>query len=257
MKMLKLKNILFRTINKCLPTILLLLIILNCNEIAEGTISAPKTNAEAKSARISKKDVIKLIKEQGTKTSYYLDYLSYQLINVDNDDDLEIIAQTVGGVRLGCFFLFDKKTYGKYSFVAERFWKIEKLNFAEYPNLIGDIKLNELIERSGGSGVDIYTAHLWYLKEGKFIEAWEGTVKERSFFQDNYYLGVGGYQYVNELDNLYTWLSNYSIEIDTNTQIEKPMTTVSIYRFDGNKFILETEEKCEHSKVFPNIQLKK
>lgn len=134
---------------------------------------------------------------------------------------------------------------------------MEKLIYVDYPNLSGGVKLNELTERSGGVDLDVYTTHLWYLKEGKFIETWEGTVKERSVFQGNYYLSVGGYQYIEEFYKLYTWLSNYSIKIHTNTPIEKPMTTVSVYRFDGNKFILEAEEKCEHSKVLTNIQLRK
>lgn len=213
------------------------------------------TNVEE--VKISKEDVIKLIKEQGKESNYYLENLSYQLANVDNDDDLEIVAHTYGGVHLGYFFLFDKGVNGKYSLVAERFWKVEKLNFDNFPNLLGCIKLHELTELSGGSDLSILTAHLWYLKDGKFIEAWKGTLKEQSVFQGNFGLTVGGYQYIDTFGHLYTWESDYNINMDTNIPKLKPTTTVSIYKFDSNKFILEFKGKCGHSKVFPNIQWRK
>lgn len=211
-------------------------------------------NSEVIQSKISKEDVVKLIKEHGKESNYYLEHLSFQLINVDNDDDLEIIAHTFGGVHLGYFFLFDKDVSGKYLLAAERFWKVEKLSFDSFPNLLGGIKLHELTELSGGSDLSILTAHLWYMKDGKFIEAWKGKLKEESVFQDNYALTVGGYQYIQTFSHLYTWSSNYLINTNTNIPKEKPTTTVSIYKFDGNKFILESEGKCEHSKVLPNMQ---
>jgi hypothetical protein len=44
-------------------------------------------------------------------------------------------------------------------------------------------KLNELIERGGGSGLGICAANLWHLKNGKFVEAWHRALRERSSFQ--------------------------------------------------------------------------
>ena len=38
--------------------------------------------------------------------------------------------------------------------------------------------------RAGGSDMDILYGHVWYLKDGKFLEAWMGTLKVRTAFQD-------------------------------------------------------------------------
>lgn len=70
--MLNIKFILSRTIKKCIPIILFSSIILNYNEITLGTTMSPKTNVETKSANISREDVIKLIKEQGTKSNFFI-----------------------------------------------------------------------------------------------------------------------------------------------------------------------------------------
>jgi hypothetical protein len=113
-------------------------------------------------------------------------------------------------------------------------------------------RMNELIHRGGGLGLDIFTAYLWYLKDGKFVEAWKGTLKERTSFQYDLYLRVGGYQYIEEFSKLFAWSSDYS----TNTAVGKPATTIAIYKFDGNKFILESEEKYEHTRVFPIMQFR-
>ncbi len=42
-------------------------------------------------ARISKGQVIKLISTQGTKKNYYFEGLSYELVNVDNDEELNLL----------------------------------------------------------------------------------------------------------------------------------------------------------------------
>lgn len=154
---------------------------------------------------------------------------------------------------MGDFFVFDKNIYGRYFLATERKWHVDKLNFADHPDYMEGFKLNELTERTGGSDLDTYIAHLWYLKEGIFIEAWKGTLEERSFFQRNMFLRVGGYRYVEKFTKLFTWSSEYSIKVDTNTPIGKPTTTISIYKFDGSKFIPEVKKKYEHTKAFPNI----
>jgi hypothetical protein len=211
---------------------------------------------EMNPAKISKADIMNLIKQQGAESNYYFDGLSYELINVDSDEDLEIIAKIDGAVHIGNFFLCDKSTQGNYSLVAERNWKVENVSVADQLDYKYGIKLNVLAERGGGSGLDVYTAHLWYLKDGKFVEAWKWILKERSVFQYDLYLSVGGYRYAEEFSKLFAWSSDYLTNVNTNTLVRRPTTTISVYKFDGNKFILESEEKYEHTTVFPIMQHK-
>jgi hypothetical protein len=221
-----------------------------CSSIRVNALS--KEGAE----KISKKQVINLIKAQGAEKHYYFDGLSYQLVNVDNDEELELIAQINGTVHIGNFFVFDKNSEGKYLLVAEKNWNVVRLNMAEQGDLWHVIKFNEAVDCTGGSGLDEYIAHLWYLKDGKFVEAWKGILKEQSAFQDTVFFKVGGYQYVDRISKLFAWSSEYLFSIDTSKSIRKPTTTLSIFKFDGVKFVLESEEKYEHDKLVPEIKFR-
>jgi len=101
--------------------------------------------------------------------------------------------------------------------------------------------------RSGGTGIDILYGHVWYLKDGKFIEAWMGTLKEREAFQDILNLEIGCYQINGDDSRLYAWTTKYSTKISTGTPMSKPETTVSIFKFDGTKYVLQNRDTCVSS----------
>lgn len=241
------KHALIRLIPKKIHKILLFSIILSCSVIIEVKVEAAVVDNYSTLSRISKEEVIKLIKTQGTKSSYYFDGLSYKVANIDKDNDFEIVAKIDGGVHVGYFFVFDKNKQGKYSLVVEKDWKVEKWDLEYWQGLPGDNKAYDMTIRSGGSGVDIFYGLVWYLKDGKFVEAWLGTLKERTAFQDILDLKIGSYQINGDDLNLYAWTTKYSTKISTNTPLVKPTTTVSVFKFDGIKYVLQSEKTCEHS----------
>jgi len=245
--MLNIKIPLIGSIFKRILLISLFSIILNCSAIIGETVEATVFDIESNLSRISKEEVINLIKTQGSKSLYYFDGLSYKVANIDKDDDLEIVAKIDGGVHTGYFFIFDKDKQGKYSLVVEKDWKVEKWDLEYWYNLNGGNKAYEMTTRAGGTGLDIFYGHVWYLKDGKFIEAWMGTLKERTAFQDILNLKIGSYQINSDDSRLYAWTTKYSTKISTNTPMAKPTTTVSIFKFDGIKYVLQSEKTCEHS----------
>ena len=75
---------------------------------------------------LSKEQIESIIRSQGKhKDSYYLDGLSYDLANLDDDADWEIVAKIDGTVHLGNFFILDKDPGGDYKLAAEQGWKVE------------------------------------------------------------------------------------------------------------------------------------
>ncbi len=210
-------------------------------------VEAALFETEGTLPKITKEEVIKLIKTQGSKSHYYFEGLSYKVANIDKDKDFEIVAKIDGGVHVGYFFVFDKNNQGKYFLVAEKDWKVEKWDLEYWHYLIGDNKVYEMTTRSGGSGVDILHGHLWYLKDGKFVEAWMGNLKERSAFQDILSLEIGGYKINSDDALLHAWTTKYSTKISTNAAMANPTTIVSIYKFDGIKYVLQSQKTCEHS----------
>jgi hypothetical protein len=232
---------------KKLFLILLFLVALNCSGIIREIVEAAVIDIESSLSTIPKEEVIKLIKTQGTKSPYFFEGLSYKVANLDTDNDFEIVAKIDAGVHVGYFFIFDKNSQGKYSLVAEKDWKVEKWDLEHWHNLNGDNKAFEMTTRAGGSGMDIFYGHVWYLKDSKFVEAWMGTLKERTAFQDILNLKIGGYQINSDDSRLYVWTTKYDTKISTKIQLAKPKTTVSIFKFDGIKYVLQSQNTCEHS----------
>lgn len=206
---------------------------------------------------MTKEKVFKLIKQQSKESYDNINNLFYEFANLDLDDDLELVAKTRGGVHLGYFYVFDKDKDGNYKLIAERGWKVDWWDLENYKllvekggiNLIADIKIYEMLTVSGGSGLDVHTSNFWYIKDGKFYEAWEAQLYMRSSFKSEVYLQMGGYKF-NDYDNkIYYWSSEYSEEWDENmktSKIIRPLsTTLYIYKFDGIKFILESKNKCK------------
>lgn len=245
--MQNIKSALIRLFPKRILLILFFSVILNCSVIIGETVEATVFDIESSLSRISKEEVINLIKTQGTKSPYYFEGLSYKVANIDKDDDFEIVAKIDSGVHVGYFFVFDKNSQGKYSLVAEKDWKVEKWDLEYWYNLNGGIKAYEMTTRAGGSGIDIFYGHVWYLKDGKFVDAWMGTLKERTAFQDILNLKIGSYQINSDDSRLYAWTTKYSTKMSTNTPMAKPTTTVSIFKFDGIKYVLQSQNTCEQS----------
>ena len=244
--MQNIKSTKIRVIPKKLFLILLFSIILNCSLVIGEIVEAAVIDIESSLSTIPKEEVIKLIKTQGTKSPYYFEGLSYKVANIDKDNDLEIIAKIDGGVHVGYFFIFDKNSQGKYSLVAEKDWKVEKWDLEYWHNLGGN-KAYEMTSRAGGTGMDIFYGHVWYLKDSKFVEAWMGKLKEREAFKDILNLKMGAYQINSDDSRLYAWTTKYTTKISTNTPMAKPTTIVSIYKFDGVKYVLQSQDTCEHS----------
>ncbi|TCO67710.1 hypothetical protein [Marinisporobacter balticus] len=193
---------------------------------------------------ISKEQIINWIKVQGKNERYYYEGLSYELVNLDNDPELEVVAKIVGGVHLGQFFIFDKRQDERYHLITEQDWKIESWNLSNpIANHVevGNKKIFEIVTRTGGTGIDIYKVYLWYIEQGKFIEAWQGILKDRSSFRDDYLFKIGNYQFNDENDRIYAWLSSYKYQSDGVTLKEKFGTNTMIYKFDGTHFVLDTE----------------
>ncbi|MGV8983795.1 hypothetical protein [Clostridium sp.] len=245
--MINIKSALIRLIPKKLLLILLFSILLNSSVFIGRIVEAAVIDTESSLSIIPKEEVIKLIKTQGTKSPYYFEGLSYKVANIDKDNDLEIVAKIDEGVHVGHFFIFDKNSQGKYLLIAEKDWKVEKWDLGYWYGLNGDNKAYEMTTRNGGSGMDILYGHVWYLKDSKFVEAWMGTLKERTAFQDILDLKIGVYQINSDDLRLYAWTTKYVTKISTNTPMTKPTTIVSIYIFDGVKYVLQSQNTCEHS----------
>ena len=196
---------------------------------------------------ISKQQVAAWIKNQGKyeDDSYFMEGLSYELVNMDADDDLEIMAKIDGAVHLGQFFIFDKDPAGEYRLIAEHDWKVENWDFDD-PLEIGGKKIFKLVSRTGGTGLDLFKVHLWYLDQGKFTEAWQGILLERSMVSTpgTYYKKVGSYQVDQEGKQLYAWETTHQLGEDGVTPIGEMKTTTTLYRFNGICFI-----KCNDNAV--------
>jgi hypothetical protein len=189
---------------------------------------------------LSKEQIKTIIQAQGKhKDSYYFDGLLYDFVNMDDDADWEIVAKIDGAVHLGNFFIFDKDSSGDYKLITEQEWKVEEWDFRNPIEIDGN-KLFKLVTRTGGTGLDIFNAHLVYLKEGNFLEAWQGTLFERSVMLSGaYYKKVGSYQFDAEGERLYAWETSCQLERDGLTPKGEFTTTTTVYLFDGEKFISE------------------
>ncbi|RCX23557.1 copper amine oxidase-like protein [Fontibacillus phaseoli] len=186
-------------------------------------------------AKVTLEQVASWVKQQGARSNYYLEGLSYEEVQLDEDDELEVIAGIDGGVHLGQFFIFDRNASGSYKLLAEKNWKVEQLD----PGAAKDVeskKVFETVERTGGTGIDVYYAHLWYLDNGAMKEAWRGTLKERfAMVSGGHSLLAGSYQVINNM--LYSWETFTRLADDDETVVGKPETKMKVYRFDGTKFV--------------------
>ncbi|MCG8499218.1 MAG: hypothetical protein MJB12_02270 [Firmicutes bacterium] len=208
------------------------------------TISSIAGNNAENNQNISKEEVIAWINEQSDNKLEYYDEFVYEVINLDNDPELEIAAKNITGVHLGTFYIFDYYEGGKYKLIAEENWHVDSWDFSE-PILIDDKKIYQLVNRSGGTGTSIFTANLWYIEKGKFVKAWEGILKHRTVFKDDYFLEMGSYQFNDDNNLMYVWLSSYIYELDGVTLKEKVSDDIEVFEFDGTQFTLLSQAKSD------------
>ncbi|GIO83134.1 hypothetical protein J25TS5_00660 [Paenibacillus faecis] len=185
---------------------------------------------------ISKKQVTQWIKQQGArKANYYFEGLTFIEVQLDEDKELEVIAGIDGGVHLGHFFVLDRTKAGTYKLIAEKDWKVEALHPG--PAVETDSRvLYETVERTGGTGIDVKYAHLWYVKDGKWVEAWKGVLKERNaMITGAHSLVAGSYQVID--DTLFSWETLTRLEDDDETVKGERETTLQVFQFDGTRFV--------------------
>lgn len=190
--------------------------------------------------KITKQQVADWIIDQGEEDRYYVEGLSFELFDLDGDGEAEIVAAIDGGVHLGNYFIFDRDSDGDYQLIFEKRWKVDALMLSE-PIQVGDKQLFQTIERTGGTGLDLGIAHLWYIEQGRVVEVWKGTMKElNAMIPGSYSMSVAGYRIQDA--ELYYWRTFSPLEDDAETMQGAPETTLTIYTFDGASF----KEKYNH-----------
>ncbi len=144
--------------------------------------------------------------------------------------------------------VFDKTADGGYELIAEEAWKVESWD-TDTGIQIGWNRVHELVTRTGGTGVGIISARLWYVEDGQYVELWRGTLEEWSTFQDQIYSKIAGYRVDRGDLSLYYWQTcqAYRIEEDDDVIPEgSAETTMTKYEFVGGRWVLpEAEEEAD------------
>lgn len=166
---------------------------------------------------------------------------SFETANLDEDDDLEIAARFQRTPHLGQFFVLDRRSDGSYRLADERYWNVVHWCLTE-PREVGGKRMFEVIDRTGGSGLDQYIARLWYLEDGKLVTAWAGTSYEEAasppFVSQR---TIGGYGIDGE--NLTAWAITDSLDEKTAEPVPGTRaTSVRTYSFDGTEFTFAEDE---------------
>lgn len=170
------------------------------------------------------------------RITYYFPGLFAEELNIDRDAELEVLARIQSGVHLGDFFVFDKEPDGAYKLIFEQPWHVESW-YTEHSNAGLLTSLVRITTRTGGTGLDVREAHLMYLNDlGVWTEAWSGTLKERSTFQDNVHLIIGSYQLNDDNGQLFYWQTVMDVSL-TNEQIRKPQTTLKVFELVEGRFV--------------------
>lgn len=192
------------------------------------------TNRNQLEAKITKQQVADWIIEQGEEDRYYVEGLSFKLVDLDDDGDAEILAAIDGGANIGNYFIFKRAADGHYQLIFETSWKVDSLKLGE-PVQVEGKRLYATAERTGGTGLDVEIAHLWYLEQGQVVEAWTGIVKKmNAMLAGSYSLVVGSYRVEDNV--LYAWKTLSLLEDDAETVRGTPVTTMTTFTFDGSFF---------------------
>jgi hypothetical protein len=186
----------------------------------------------------TKDEVANWIRKQGKeKNEYYLDGLFVEEVNLDLDPEPEVLARIDGGVHLGNFFIFDKQSNGTYKLIFEQTWHVDSWD-AEHFRADGMNPLYKIVTRTGGTGLDVREAHLMYMSDtGEWAEAWKGTLKDRSAFQDKYHIIMGSYQFNDDNGELFYWQTEMDTSLENNKQVGDSRTTMKVFELQQGQFI--------------------
>lgn len=178
-------------------------------------------------------------------------------VNLDQDREPEIAAYTNGAVHLGMFYLLDRQSE-QYQLIAEKAWNVphfapERWQFDRFDasewnseplqaaGTVAGKRLFEVINRTGGTGLDSYEVHLCYLEDGTLREAWEGVLKQRvSLPGGGIHLQYGSYQVVEggEQPVLLVWeTTGQAPDGETLDRLQQAETRMQQYVFDGSRFV--------------------
>ncbi|MED1825630.1 hypothetical protein [Brevibacillus agri] len=186
-----------------------------------------------------------------------LPHVDFELVNLDEDADLEIIPKQNASVHIGSFYVLDQKPDRTYSLIAEKRWNVpqlqpERWDYAQEVNHPGldpyyldsrieltGTRLLETVDHTGGTGLSVYEAHLWYLEKGKLVEAWSGLLKQTSSVPGGQlFQTLGSYQIISgEIPQLYYWTTEQELDPDTGIPLPgKTATKLVVYQFDQGVF---------------------
>ncbi|MBH0329672.1 hypothetical protein ABH14_07600 [Brevibacillus brevis] len=184
------------------------------------------------------------------------DYFDFQFVNLDDDPESEIVAKHNGSVHIGSFYILDQKQDRTYTLIAEEDWNPSRLQLDHWdftekevePAFLAGKRLFETVHHTGGSGVCVYEAHLWYVDNGQLVNAWEGLLRETiSIPVGEHFQAVGSYQIVqddSEHPLLYHWQTKQELNPDTGELLPgKPETTLQMYRWENGVFVPLNVEK--------------
>ncbi|MFF2530217.1 hypothetical protein ACFVS2_15065 [Brevibacillus sp. NPDC058079] len=200
------------------------------------------------------------------KAPIVTDNFDFQLVNLDDDPVPEIVAKHNGSVHIGNFYILDQRPDRAYALIAEEEWNPPRLqldhwdytrevnspaidkNAEDEPRLLAGKRVFETVQHTGGSGVSVYEANLWYLDKGRLVKAWEGLLRETvSVPGGQLFRTVGSYQIVHDDEAkplLYHWQTKQELNPDTGELLlGKPETTLQMYRWENGVFIPLNAEK--------------
>ncbi|MZP28760.1 hypothetical protein GTO91_03430 [Heliobacterium undosum] len=200
-----------------------------------------------KSDSIDRQQVIDLLRSEGIDGTYLEDHysLTYRIFNIDSDERPELLVAIHGGVHIGKFIVFKQTKENKLKSIAAKDWKVENWDFDK--GIDGGLDLANSLQcngktlywiktRTGGTGASIEEEHLVYFENDALVEAWTGTTKEQVYAPDDtVYEKTGAFRMDPMTGHLYYWQTSSTAKDDR--RIETPKTTLTIYQFDGKRFI--------------------
>lgn len=213
-------------------------------------------SAVTQQTSVTKEQVLKWINAQAKQRIAPTQEFFFQAVNLDDDPELEIVAKFTGSVHIGTFYVMDLQS-GSYKLIAEKDWNIPHFQLDRWdisrhdssgwnhkdPQDIGKVagkRLFEAINKTGGSGVDSYISHLWYVEKGVFYEAWNGVLQEISSVPGGKLIQTtGSYQIVENGGGaqIFSWQTTRELNPESMRPIATAAeTSLHIYQFDGKKF---------------------
>ncbi|MGF9905782.1 hypothetical protein [Brevibacillus porteri] len=230
--------------------------------VSSLVLTAPSSLA---SKEPTKTQVMDWINKQA-KDPVVSDYFDFQLVNLDDDPEPEIVAKNNGSVHIGNFYVLDQKWDRTYALIAEEEWNPPRLQLDHWDytrevnhseinknddtelRLLADKRVFETVHHTGGTGICVYESNLWYLDKGRLVNAWEGLLRQTvSVPGGQLFQTVGSYQILHddsEKPLLYHWQTQQELNPDTGELLPgKPETTLQIYHWENGVFVPMNVEK--------------